>query len=209
MILLAHRGLWTEPGERNTPAAFDAALRLGFGLETDVRDQAGELVISHDVPVTPCLRLRELLARWRQGPPGTRLALNVKADGLKERLRELLSAEETGRCFVFDMSVPETLQYRRQGTRFFTRQSEFEPEPVLYREAAGVWLDMFTSDWARPEALRAHLDAGKEVALVSPELHRRDPLPFWTALRAAGLGAEPGLMLCTDLPREADRFFHE
>jgi hypothetical protein len=51
------------------------------------------------------------------------------------------------------------------------------------------------------------LDAGKEVCLVSPELHKRPHLPLWTRLRDEGLQNWEGLMLCSDIPEEAVTFF--
>ena len=209
MHILAHRGFWKRPAERNTLAALELALSQGYGLETDVRDAAGELVIAHDPPVGSCPTLAELLALSAAHGPQLPLALNLKADGLRSRLKSLLQAHPAQNYFCFDMSVPETLACRRDGLRYFTRESEFEPSPVLYAEAAGVWLDMFSSDWLQPADLNRHLDASKEVAVVSPELHGRPHLGFWQRLRDGGFGRASRVMLCTDLPTAAAAFFHE
>jgi glycerophosphoryl diester phosphodiesterase len=48
--ILAHRGYWLEPGEKNSLSAFRRAFEGGFGIETDIRDLDGELVVSHDPP---------------------------------------------------------------------------------------------------------------------------------------------------------------
>ena len=48
MELLAHRGFWRTPAEKNAEAAFRRAFDAGYGIETDVRDRLGELVVSHD-----------------------------------------------------------------------------------------------------------------------------------------------------------------
>jgi hypothetical protein len=69
-------------------------------------------------------------------------------------------------------------------------------------------MDMFHGEWISPARIREHLQAGKQVALVSPELHGRPHLAFWTRLRDARLHAERDLMLCTDLPLAAREFFH-
>ena len=52
MELLAHRGLWQEPAEKNSRIAFERAFQAGFGVETDLRDHGGTVVISHDPPGT-------------------------------------------------------------------------------------------------------------------------------------------------------------
>jgi len=48
--ILAHRGAWTVPKERNSAEALKRALKSGFGIETDLRDLDGTVVISHDPP---------------------------------------------------------------------------------------------------------------------------------------------------------------
>ena len=50
LLVLAHRGWWSDPQDKNTRAAFAKAFAAGYGVETDVRDQGGRLVISHDPP---------------------------------------------------------------------------------------------------------------------------------------------------------------
>lgn len=207
MVILAHRGVWHQPDERNQPAALRLALAGGFGLETDVRDAAGQLVISHDPPVAPAQTLAGLLALYARLPSAAPLAINIKADGLRSRLKPLLDAHAVTNYFCFDMSVPETLAYHREGLRYFTRESEHEPHPLLYTDAAGVWMDMFEGDWITAESIVRHLDAGKQVALVSPELHRRPHENFWQRLQQAGLARRSGLMLCTDFPESARDFF--
>lgn len=204
MIVLAHRGWWTRLDERNTLGAFERALAAGFGLELDVRDQDGRLVVSHDPPVGNTLELAALLAAYeRFGRPGP-LAVNVKSDGLQPALAALLESLEPHQYFVFDMSVPDTLGYLRAGLPVFTRHSEYEPQPALLDRAAGVWMDCFERDWIDAAAIRRHTAAGRAVALVSPELHRRPHRDAWAAWRPAD---GPGVLLCTDFPEEARAFF--
>jgi hypothetical protein len=209
MVILAHRGLWRNLVERNQECSLTVALKAGFGLETDVRDAAGKLVISHDPPEVAALPFENLLNYYRALPSTAPLAINIKADGLKSRLKPLLQAFEVDNYFCFDMSLPEMLNYRREGLRYFTRQSEHEPQPLLYGSAAGVWMDAFESDWITPASIRSHLEAGKQVALVSPELHRRPHENFWNCLRDAGLAKHSQVMLCTDFPESARAFFYE
>lgn len=205
--ILAHRGWWHQPEERNTLAALERAFAAGLGVETDLRDCAGEIVISHDPPATAggCLTLREMLASYsRAGRPGT-LALNVKADGLQGAVKKTLQEFAVTSFFLFDMSVPDSLQWVKAGMRIFTRQSEFEPAPALYDLAEGVWMDAFKRDWFGAEVVAAHLAEGKQVAVVSPELHIRDATGVWSLLKSF---TQNNLLLCTDRVAEARRFFH-
>jgi glycerophosphoryl diester phosphodiesterase len=207
MQYLAHRGQWTDPTSKNSLSVLTLALQSGFGIETDIRDQNGILVVSHDPPKAPSLDFSQLLHEYLRAQSAQTLALNVKADGIGKLLKASLDANKIFNYFCFDMSLPESLVYRRLGLRYFTRESEHETAPLLYKEAAGVWMDQFESEWIQPSHVRRHLDTGKQVALVSPELHGRDPISFWRILKEDTLNLEPNLMLCTDFPEKASKFF--
>jgi hypothetical protein len=209
MIILAHRGLWHQPHERNHPDSLRTALTCGFGLETDIRDTNGKLVISHDPPLDLGFQLSELFSHYTALDSDAPLALNIKADGLGSILKRLLDDYDIRCHFCFDMSVPESVIYRKLGIRYFTRESEYELQLSLYEDAAGVWMDMFQSDWITPENILRHLKVNKEVALVSPELHGRPHVDFWNRLRDSEIGDSRGLMLCTDYPESAQIFFNE
>ena len=209
MKILAHRGLWHHLNERNSPSALELGLRAGFGLETDIREISDKLVIGHDLVTPAAPQLSSLFLLYKELGGDSPLALNIKADGLRHLLKSQLAQFSITNYFCFDMSVPETLAYQRDGLRFFTRESELERSPVLYGEAAGVWLDLFHSDWVTPSRINEHLAAKKEVALVSPELHGRLHLPFWVTLRDAGLARRSEVMLCTDHPIAAREFFND
>lgn len=203
MIILSHRGYWKTPAEKNTTAAFARSFHLGFGTETDLRDLGGDLVVAHDPPAPGTLPAATLFGVYQGIGGSLPLALNIKADGLQKLLPPLLAAYQVSHWFVFDMSVPDALGWLRVGAPTFTRHSDVEPHPPYYPQAAGVWLDGFQADWWDAAVVRRHLDAGKQVCVVSPELHGRDPRPAWDRLAAAGLGADPRAMLCTDRPEDA------
>lgn len=217
MLFLAHRGLWTTQCQRNTRAALCAAFDLGFGIETDVRDFNGQLVISHDMATADAMPLSVVLADYdAAGRPG-HLALNVKADGLAAALVKELEAFEgmEQNAFVFDMSVPDTIQYLGSGLRVFTRSSEYETIPPFELQAQGIWMDCFVNSWVDPAEVVRRLRKGQQVAIVSPELHKRDiHFTYWNLLkdylREMRMPAEiltSNLMLCTDFPREAAAYF--
>ena len=96
MIILAHRGLWLQPAERNTLAAMRTALTEGFGVETDVRDLDGELVISHDPPRQGASPFEDFLDDFVQIGKSGLLALNIKADGLQSALAKVLTDRRIG-----------------------------------------------------------------------------------------------------------------
>jgi len=210
MTILSHRGYWKTIEEKNSMAAFERSFRLGFGTETDIRDLAGTLVVSHDTPTggePTCEDLFALFtsfAGWQEMP----LALNVKSDGIQKLLRPLLERFAIGNYFLFDMSIPEQVVYARDGFRLFSRQSEYEPAPAMLDKADGVWLDGFHGTWFDETVVAAHREVGKKVCVVSPDLHKRPHLEFWKTMSGWSLLGDPDLMLCTDLPEDAKEFFH-
>ena len=207
MTYLCHRGFWTGIEEQNSLAAFERAFASGYGIETDIRDSIGELVISHDCPQGGEPRLTDVLELYSRYPQAQTLALNVKSDGLQSKLKEALDQFPGTDAFVFDMSVPDMRGYLAASMPAFTRQSEYEPEPAFYDESEGVWLDCFVQEgYIDPGNVEKHLEAGKRVAIVSPELHKREADAYWQLLAGLPCLSRPDVMLCTDYPdRAAER----
>jgi len=207
MQLISHRGCWSRPEEQNTLQAFARSFALGFGTEVDFRDSEGDLVVSHDPARSGAISALEFLTLRQGYDPRLPVAINIKADGLQSLVKAALIKAGVSSYFLFDMSIPDAVKSHKQGLRIYARHSDIETKPVLYSESAGVWMDaFFDHDWITAPQITAHLDAGKEVCLVSPELHGRSPLAFWALLRSTGLARREGLTLCTDRPEEARRF---
>jgi hypothetical protein len=196
----------------NSKVALRRALEAGFGLETDLRDLNGSLVISHDPARLEAIELTfpDLLELYLQIGTGGVLALNVKADGLAPQIKAALEGSKIERYFVFDMSVPDTRAYLSAGMRVFTRRSEYETGSALDEAAVGLWLDAFEASHVPADLLATALDSRLSVALVSPELHHRPHLEAWhkwrDILKERQHVAERA-MICTDRPDIAHQFF--
>lgn len=226
MQILAHRGFWCDStlqiAQNLTPnslESFECAFQNNFGIETDLRDCYANLVISHDMPISNAIKTEQLFTLYQRFvresnanltnlPP---LALNIKADGLQNLLKNLLEKYQIQNYFCFDMSVPDMRHYAHFGLTFFTRQSEIEQNPALYDEACGVWCDEFYSHWISESTILAHLENGKKVAIVSPELHKRDYKTAWNhykqIIESNALSDDSRIFLCTDFPHLARDFF--
>lgn len=213
---LAHRGWWRTAAEKNSRAALQRAFAAGYGVETDVRDCDGDLVIAHDMPRRGTdqqaqLSLTEFLTLYISFETRPMLALNIKADGMAALLKAALSAQGVTRYFVFDMSVPDTLGYLSLNMPVYTRRSEFETGSSLDDRASGVWLDAFERAFVPASIIAERLEAGKSVVIVSPELHSKPHLEAWQSWRElfTTLSSDQltRVMLCTDFPGEAAEFF--
>lgn len=210
MIILSHRGYWKEVSEKNLAISFERSFSLGFGTETDIRDFKGELVISHDIADEKCMSVKYMFEIYNKYDNTLSLALNIKADGLQIKLKELLEAYKITNYFVFDMSVPDGLQYLKQNIKSFTRESEYETVPSFYDEAYGVWLDEFQGHWINKEVIKTHIENNKQICIVSPDLHKREYKKEWQHYKQIEkeLGIN-NLMICTDFPEIAKEFFNE
>lgn len=213
--IIAHRGFWLTPDEKNTETAFKRALELGFGIETDVRDFCGNLVISHDICKESCKSLSSFLNNYKNNCNNDAefpyLALNIKADGLQISLKEEIIKHDIHNYFVFDMSIPDTLAYLELNTPVFTRRSEYENHTELarHRHTAGIWLDQFKSDWYTRESVMKILECNLKICVVSPELHNRDYRYCWSLIKSISeQSPDHTLMLCTDFPNKAKEFFN-
>ncbi|MDU8618042.1 phosphodiesterase [Pseudomonas syringae] len=203
MQIISHRGYWLQRPQRNLSEAFHRSFDLGFGTETDVRDVAGQLVISHDMPAGGELTLDGLLdiMAGRNLP----LAINVKADGLAQALAATFARYGHTNWFAFDMAVPDMRSYLNANLTTYTRLSDVEPSPAWLKQAAGVWLDGFEGEWFSNQIIGDLLSLGKQVCVVSPELHGRGHGALWQQLLECR--SQDRLMLCTDLPADAATFF--
>lgn len=208
MVILSHRGYWKNDEEKNSVVAFERSFSCGFGTETDIRDFNGELVISHDIASENCISLKKFFEIYKSFNKNLSLALNIKADGLQSKLKELIKRYEIENYFVFDMSTPDKILYLKHDLVTFTRQSEYETTPICYDKASGVWMDEFYEHWIDKTALQRHLANGKKVCIVSPELHRREYKKEWQDYKQIAKELKRNdIMICTDYPMEAREFF--
>jgi glycerophosphoryl diester phosphodiesterase len=207
MQIISHRGYWKRETEKNRPVAFERSFELGFGTETDLRDREGDIVISHDMADENAISLQNLLEIHQTNNASLPLALNIKADGLYQKLKEALQEFSLQNYFVFDMSIPDTIGYINHKINFFSRQSEYEPQPAFYEKCTGIWLDAFNGNWYNTTIINNHVKQGKKVAIVSPDLHKREVYTLWEELKKNNIHTTEEVILCTDKPEEAIFFF--
>jgi hypothetical protein len=191
MHLIAHR--------RNTRVLLAETDRT-HGVEVDIRSQGPRLVIHHDAFVEG-EDFEAWLAEYRHGT----LILNVKEEGLEDRLLVLMAEAGISDFFFLDQSFPFLLRTVRRGeSRCAVRVSEYEGTETAIRLAGmadWVWLDSFTG--ALPSAAELHSlrNAGFRLCMVSPELQGRAPeaeIPATKALlETVGVALDA---VCTKVP---------
>lgn len=205
MNILAHRGAWKEEKEKNSVEAIRRAFGNGWGVETDLRDFMGRLVISHDISTGRSADFDDVLREYKESGMSGFLAVNIKADGLQSLFSDAVKRYNIEKYAVFDMSVPEQVMYEQWNIPFFSRQSEIEKTPVMYEKACGIWMDEWRESWIDQKEIERHLDHGKIVGIISPEIHGRDNSKLWNILKQTDSG---NVYLCTDEPWTAEEVFN-
>ncbi len=191
MMLVRHR--------RNTAEDLRAT-PVEYGIELDLRSYGDRLIVHHDAFVDG-----EDFERWLDDYRHRLLILNVKEEGLEQRLIALMRERGIEDWFFLDQSFPFLIRTVRAGeSRCAVRVSEFESIDTaltLAGQVDWIWVDCFTRfplDRAQAERLRS---AGFKLCLVSPELQGRDAATEIPALRA--LLAREGIVadaVCTKEP---------
>jgi hypothetical protein len=207
MKIISHRGYWIKKVEKNTEISFQRSFSLGFGTETDIRDYNGNLVISHDIPTSDSISLDAFFQLYNGSNSTYPLALNIKADGLQKKLIELLEKYSISNYFIFDMSIPDLKVSIGFGLKTFVRLSEYETDLPFYESIKGIWLDSFNSIWYTSATIKRHLDEGKFVCIVSPELHNRNHSDHWEFLVNNDIHKMDNVLMCTDFPILAKEYF--
>lgn len=171
--IIAHR--------RNTEQQL-AETPHSHGVEVDIRSIGERLIIHHD-PFADGLDFE----RWLDGYAHGTLILNVKEEGLEERLEGLMHDKGIESWFFLDQSFPFLIRTARRGERrCAVRFSEYESVDTALAIAGmidWVWVDLFTAALPDAAALTRMKDAGLKLCLVSPELQGRDPAGEIGAIR--------------------------
>ena len=144
-----------------------------YGVEVDIRSYGEELIIHHDSCVAG-----NSFEEWVSGYKNNTLILNVKEEGLEERVIQLMEKYEIEDYFFLDQSFPFLVKWSNLGVhRAAVRVSEFESVETaltLAGKVDWVWVDCFTHFPLSPEESQRLKQAGFKLCLVSPELQGRD-----------------------------------
>lgn len=164
------------------------------GIEVDIRDYDGELLLTHD-PFTQGERLEDLLAAYHH----SLIIFNVKCDGLEGKILDLVDKYKIQDFFLLDVANPTFVGLVNRGVhQIAVRFSEFEPIEFALTfagKADWVWIDCFTHLPLNPSSY-ACLKEHFRLCLVSPELQkfpREDIQTFREQLKEMPIDA-----VCTD-----------
>ncbi len=140
-----------------------------FGVEVDIRSFKNNLVVHHEPFINGIL-----FEEWLRNYNHKFLILNVKEEGLENKILNLMLKFNIQNFFFLDQSFPFLIKTAKEGeTRSAVRVSEFESiDTAMKLEGMvdWVWVDFFSRlplDFISFTKLK---EAGFKICLVSPEL---------------------------------------
>ena len=142
------------------------------GVEIDVRSRGETLIIHHDPfeEGTP-------LIEWLEYFNHSTLILNVKEEGLEQRLISLMRKYGIDDYFFLDQTFPFLIKWASYaGGRCAVRVSEYECITTALNVANcvdWVWIDCFSKFSISGQDAEKLKSAGLKLCAVSPELHCR------------------------------------
>jgi hypothetical protein len=177
-----------------------AATPVEYGVEIDLHADGDELVLVHD-PFSS----GPMFAHWLDSYQHAFIVLNTKEEGLETRIEAMLGERGISEWAYLDQSFPYLVKtLLRSETRTMVRVSEYERSATpldLAPRPQWVWVDSFHGTWPSATELRALVEVGYRLMLVSPELQGRDPEREQPEIEA--LFTDAGLLIdgvCTKRP---------
>jgi hypothetical protein len=172
-----------------------------LGVEVDIRSN-GKVLITHHEPFMKGEDFEEWLTAYDHGT----LILNVKEEGLEERLIDIMTRENIKNYFFLDQTFPSLIKLAqtREG-QSAVRISEFESIDTamsLAGKVEWVWVDCFSQfPLSKESAYQLKEHGAFKLCFVSPELHGRMDIEGVTTFRKniEALGIK-GDAVCTKYP---------
>ena len=203
MKIICHRGLWKTKKEQNSFKACAQGNDLFDGIEIDLKNQNGKIVLSHDpLNAKQSPALLELVFKTN---PTAFYALNIKEDGLGPELLRLINKYKIKHYMCFDLSKPEELKYRKLKLSIFERAGDKDGFPLDSNN--GMIVDIFDQknlNWTLEQLVSTKARA---LFFISPELHGNTEQAMWKKLKTFEKSLKIKLYLCTDFPEKAASFF--
>jgi hypothetical protein len=149
-----------------------------YGVEVDLHAYGDKLVVHHD-PFEQGVDLEAWLEHYNHAF----VVLNIKEEGIEQRVREMVLARDIENFFFLDLSTPFFFKMIGLGEkRVAIRLSEYEAVPPALKLKGQVewgFIDLFEDKFPLSKEEYNKLKvAGYKLCLVSPELWGRNEDSF-------------------------------
>jgi hypothetical protein len=164
MLFIGHR-----VNRLDTTIAADTFARAD-GIEFDLRSSGSDILVVHD-PGEEGQNFNEFIKFLH---PEKLYIVNIKTEGIEERVLQALQLAGIHNFFLLDCSIPMMVRLGKRGEkRLACRYSEYESLDSVVRMApfvSWVWIDCFNNLPITRHAAYHMRNAGLKLCLVSPEL---------------------------------------
>ena len=145
-----------------------------MGVEVDIRSMNGNLILQHDPFVSG-----ELFQNWLRSYEHAFIVLNLKEEGLENKIIDLMGKFKIRDYFFLDQSFPFLIKSVIAGQKkSAVRVSEFEcfqTAKNLADKVNWVWIDYFSNFPLTAKKVNELKKLGFRLCLVSPELQGYNP----------------------------------
>ena len=166
-MIIAHRINYLDA------SAAISVFSVADGIEFDIRDSAGNIIVQHD-PFKGGQLFEEFVSFCN---PDKFYIVNVKSEGIELEAIRILEDHGCHKFFLLDCSIPMIVKLGRIGeTRIAARISEFESIDTLTHlrpYIQWVWVDVFTQLPLTEHIIEKLRTMDLKVCLVSPELQQQ------------------------------------
>jgi hypothetical protein len=159
MRIFQHR-INTSEALLNTPTE--------YGIELDLRPNGNDIILHHD-PFVDGENFEDFLKNYNHSG----IILNTKAEGMEQRLIQLMDKYNVSDYFFLDLSLPFLIKtVKSVCKKVAVRFSEYEPIEFVSKFeglAEWVWVDCFTANILNSNNFN-YLKKHFKICIVSPEL---------------------------------------
>ncbi len=142
------------------------------GIEIDVRHELNKLILNHD-PFKKGVTLNKFLNFYKH----KFIIINVKSEGIEEKIYKILKNKKISNYFFLDSSFPFLIKYSKVLTKKFAlRISDIESHKTLFnldKNVNWIWLDCFKKFQISSNVLVKIKKLKYKICIVSPNLHGR------------------------------------
>ena len=138
-----------------------------FGVEIDLRSENKKIYLHHDP-----FKKGETFEKWIKQFRHKIIVLNVKEEGLEDRIIKTLKKNKISNFFFHDQTF-STLIKNMSKTKVSIRYSEYEnlsKKDYLFKKIKWLWLDNFTEINLSQKFYKYLKRKQVKICLVSPEL---------------------------------------
>ena len=138
-----------------------------YGVEIDLRSNNKNIILNHDPYVNG-----EKFTKWIKVFKHKLIVLNVKEEGLENKIISILKKNRISNFFFHDQTFSSLLKNRNK-TKVSLRYSEFESLKncnFLFKHIKWIWIDHFNKFPLKKNFYRVLKMNNVKICIVSPEL---------------------------------------